>query len=76
MPLIRIDDWSFHWQAFYNYVEPVPLPYKSRSRLSCTFDNTTERTVRWGESTDDEMCLMYLGFMAEGGLGAFSAKRE
>ena len=70
VPLIRIDDWDFHWQGFYDYSAPLPMPYKSTLKLSCTFDNTTTRTVRWGESTEDEMCLLYLGFIAEGGLGA------
>jgi hypothetical protein len=70
VPLIRIDDWDFHWQGFYDYLAPVPMPYKSTLKLSCTFDNPTTRTVRWGESTEDEMCLLYLGFIAEGGLGA------
>jgi hypothetical protein len=70
IPLIRIDDWDFHWQGFYEYMNPVPMPYKSKLRLACTFDNTTDRTVRWGESTEDEMCLLYVGFIAEGGLSA------
>lgn len=70
VPLIRIDEWDFHWQGFYDYTAPVPMPYRSKVTLSCTFDNPTDRTVRWGESTEDEMCLLYLGFIAEGGLGA------
>jgi hypothetical protein len=44
------------------------MPYKSKIKLACTFDNTTTREVRWGESTEDEMCLLYAGFVAEGGL--------
>ena len=70
VPLIRIDDWDFHWQGFYDFMSPVPMPYKSKIKLSCTFNNTTDRTVRWGESTEDEMCLLYIGFIAEGGLGS------
>jgi hypothetical protein len=68
VPLIQIDNWDFHWQGMYDYVAPVPLPYRSRLKATCVFDNTTDRTVRWGESTEDEMCLVYIGFIAEGGL--------
>lgn len=68
VPLIRIDDWDFHWQNFYDYSHAVDVPYGSKLKLSCTFDNTTERTIRWGESTQDEMCLGYIGFVMEGGI--------
>jgi hypothetical protein len=68
VPLVAIDDWDFHWQGFYDYVNPVPLPYRSKLTASCTFDNTTDHEVRWGESTEDEMCLVFVGFIAEGGI--------
>jgi len=67
-PLVQIEDWEFHWQGLYDYVAPVPMPYKSKINLTCTFDNTTDHEVRWGEGTKDEMCLMYIGFIAEGPL--------
>jgi hypothetical protein len=68
VPLIQIDDWDFHWQGFYDYVSPMPIPYRSKIKASCVFDNTTDREIRWGESTQDEMCLVYIGFTAEGGI--------
>ena len=68
IPLIRINDWDFHWQGFYDYVTPVPIPYRSKLKASCVFDNTTDHQVRWGESTEDEMCLVFVGFIAEGGM--------
>lgn len=67
-PLIQIDDWDFHWQGFYDYEVPVAIPYRSTIKASCVFDNTTDHVVRWGESTEDEMCLVYIGFIAEGGI--------
>jgi mono/diheme cytochrome c family protein len=69
-PLIYIDDWDFNWQGPYTYVEPVALPAFSRVRLSCRYDNTEAnprnpsnpvKTVTWGEGTEDEMCLVFLG---------------
>jgi hypothetical protein len=68
--LIRIDDWDFNWQNFYTYREPVSVPAFSTVRLTCTFDNSADnprnpsnplRTVGWGEGTEDEMCLAFLG---------------
>ena len=70
VPIIQIDEWDFHWQGFYEYAKPVPLPYRSTVKATCTFDNPTDRTVTWGESTDDEMCLLYVGFIAEGGISS------
>ena len=68
--LIRVDDWDFNWQGFYTYTEPIALPSLTTVRLTCHFDNSTENprnphnpltTVRWGEGTEDEMCLVFLG---------------
>ena len=68
VPLIEIDDWDFHWQGFYDYVNPVPIPYRSTITGACVWDNTSDHVIRWGESTEDEMCVLFLGFTAEGGL--------
>ena len=36
------------------------------SRVTCNYDNTTDRTVTYGESTLDEMC--FIGMFSVGGL--------
>jgi hypothetical protein len=68
--LIWIDNWDFHWQNFYTYQDPVPLQTGSTVRLSCRFDNSSANPrnphdppeeVRWGEGTEDEMCIAFLG---------------
>jgi len=69
-PLVEIDDWDFHWQGFYDYADLVPLPYHSTIRATCSFDNDTDHVVTWGESTQDEMCIVFVGFIAEGGIAA------
>jgi hypothetical protein len=59
--LIDIPAWDFHWQQMYFYEEPVKFKSgRSRLQLTCVWDNLTQRTVRWGEGTEDEMCLAYL----------------
>ncbi|MBM3812335.1 MAG: ascorbate-dependent monooxygenase [Acidimicrobiia bacterium] len=69
-PLVYIDKWDFNWQGAYSYKEQIPLPAFSRIRLSCTYDNSENnprnpsnplKTVTWGEGTEDEMCLVFLG---------------
>ncbi len=68
--MIRIEDWDFNWQGSYTYTEPVKAPAGSTVRLTCTYDNSVNnpknpapepKTVTWGEGTEDEMCLAFLG---------------
>ena len=60
--LIDIPKWDFQWQQFYFYTARtgIPVVANSKLRLSCSWNNPTAKTVRWGESTDDEMCLAFL----------------
>ena len=69
-PMVYIDDWDFNWQGFYSWTEPVPLPAFSTVKLTCSYDNTTNnpknpsnplKVVDWGEGTEDEMCLAFIG---------------
>ncbi len=57
--LVDIPKWDFHWQQFYMLKEPLKVSAGSRSVVTCTWDNPTNVTVRWGEGTSDEMCLNY-----------------
>lgn len=66
--LIKIDEWDFHWQGYYMFKNPVRIPKNSTIYYEATYDNTSNnpenpnnppKTVRWGESTFDEMFLNY-----------------
>ncbi len=59
--LLNIPRWSFGWQLFYTYDQPIEIHEGDLIKISCGYD-TTSRTdvVRWGERTDDEMCIGYL----------------
>lgn len=68
--LIKIDDWDFNWQNFYSYTDPVRLNVFDNMKVSCRFDNSADnprnpsnplKDVRWGEGTEDEMCIAFLG---------------
>lgn len=69
-PLILIDKWDFNWQGPYTFVEPIAAPAFNRLQLTCTYNNSESnprnpnnplKTVTWGEGTEDEMCLGFVG---------------
>jgi hypothetical protein len=72
IPLIRIDRWDFNWQGTYAFAEPVFLPEGSWLEVVAHFDNSAENpanphdppvTVRWGDGTNDEMCIGIFEFL-------------
>lgn len=58
--LVDVDRWDFHWQNAWWYDEPLELKDIAALDITCGFD-TRSRTesVRWGDSTSDEMCISY-----------------
>ncbi len=68
VPMIYIDDWDFDWQDFYTYRSPVPLDIDDRLVVRAIYDNSAGNPrnpnrppipVGWGESTTDEMCIVF-----------------
>ena len=68
IPLIRINNWDFHWQGFYSFRKPVKIPAGSTLHAYATYDNTggnpnnpnnPPQNVGLGENTTDEMMLTY-----------------
>jgi hypothetical protein len=73
-PLVSVRDWDFRWQPSYRFKEPIKLPRRTRIDVVARFDNSAEnpnnphrppRDVVWGESTDDEMCTLFLAYTAD-----------
>jgi hypothetical protein len=73
IPLIRINDWNFHWQGFYTYRQPVHIPYGSTIHAYATYDNTLNNPwnpnnptedVYAGEATTDEMMIVYYAYLS------------
>lgn len=58
--LVNVPEWDFNWQQAYQFVEPFTIAPGTPLTLTCTWSNPTDRSVRWGEGTSDEMCLAYL----------------
>ena len=68
-PLIHINDWDFKWQGNYAFDKPVSLPGGTVIDVQAFYDNSVDnprqpnappKTVRWGENTTDEMCIVFL----------------
>jgi hypothetical protein len=66
--LADVPRWDFHWQQLFLYEDPVRVTAADVLNVRCTFD-TTSRTsaVRWGEGTEDEMCLVFVYITAARG---------
>jgi hypothetical protein len=73
-PMVRIDNWDFKWQDTYTYKEPFRLPRGTTVTLTAGYDNSASnprnpnsppKRVTWGEETTDEMCIGFVGFIAD-----------
>lgn len=73
IPLVKIDNWNFHWQGSYYFQHLQKLPIGTKLHAYATYDNTEDnpnqpsfppQTVTQGESTTDEMMLIYFAFLA------------
>ncbi|MCA9670137.1 MAG: hypothetical protein KC503_31290 [Myxococcales bacterium] len=56
--LVDLPAWDFDWQQAYLFDRQDGIDLSdSQIVLRCTFHNTTSSVVRWGDGTNDEMCL-------------------
>jgi hypothetical protein len=55
--VVRLDGWDFGSQFIYE--TPVDLSAGDIVRTSCTFTNPTDRRMRFGPNTGDEMCFNF-----------------
>ena len=70
---IRINDWDFHWQGAQSFQKPIKVPTGSVLHGIAVYDNTPNnphhpnpsnpQLVTQGESTSDEMMLIYFGYL-------------
>lgn len=70
---INIPEWDFHWQGFYSFPRLKHLPALSTLYADAVYNNTTSnpenpssppQTVTAGESTTDEMMIVYFVYTA------------
>ncbi|TND05065.1 MAG: Copper type II ascorbate-dependent monooxygenase [Bacteroidetes bacterium] len=71
IPFIHVPNWNFMWQGSYTLRQLVHVPFGSQLYAEATFDNTAANTynpnsppqpVAAGESTTDEMMLVYFAY--------------
>ena len=55
--LVSIPEWDFDWQLSYQLSEPLRFEEGDSLALECTYNNTQDVDVVWGEGSDDEMCV-------------------
>jgi hypothetical protein len=74
MPLIYIDNWDFNWQNMYTLTNPIPFNSNDTIQVSSVFDNSDGNPnnpnnpivpVSWGEGTNDEMVVGYVGIILD-----------
>jgi hypothetical protein len=60
--MLNVPDWDFHYQQFYFYdrEDGIRLSAGDTVEITCSWDNPTDQEVRWGDRTEDEMCLNYI----------------
>lgn len=55
--VVLIDEpYDFDEQLIYD-IDPVQVAAGDRVRVECTYENPTSQTVRWGDSSNQEMCF-------------------
>lgn len=61
--------YNFEKQEFHLTAQPTELRPGDVVKTSCTYENSTGATVRFGESSDDEMCFTDLFYYPAQGAG-------
>lgn len=68
LPIVRIPKWDFHWQMEYIFPKFLKIPGGSTVHMHAAYDNTDNnpenpnhppKTVTFGESTTDEMFIVF-----------------
>jgi hypothetical protein len=58
--VLDVPRYDFDWQGLYFFEQPMRLRADDWLRLTCTYDTRGRaQAVRWGEGTEDEMCLLF-----------------
>jgi peroxiredoxin/mono/diheme cytochrome c family protein len=72
-PLLNIPAYDFNWQTAYRLAEPKTIPRGGYIECVAHYDNSEnnlanpdpEKTVKWGDQTDDEMMIGYFDIVVD-----------
>jgi hypothetical protein len=54
----HLENWSFHWQEFYNYKAPISISPDTQIQVTCEYDTSQDTMpVLPGWGTRNEMCV-------------------
>jgi hypothetical protein len=62
--LMNIPRWDFGWQGGYFLNTPINLSQGDKILTTCTYDNPTGTSIKFGEATTQEMCFGFLYVVA------------
>ncbi len=71
IPFVDIPEWDFHWQGIYSFPKVLKIPMGTTVYSEAFYDNTSAnpenpnnppQLVHLGESTTDEMMLIYFAY--------------
>lgn len=71
VPLVFVDKWDFNWQLVYALKTPINVKKGWKISVEAFYNNSdsnpykTDKPVRWGEQTTDEMALLVIGYTAD-----------
>jgi hypothetical protein len=54
--LLNLPNWQFAWQGSYNLATAVRLVPNDQIKVTCTWNNTTDQTIYYGNGSSAEMC--------------------
>ncbi|HEV2668503.1 MAG TPA: hypothetical protein VG324_26535 [Blastocatellia bacterium] len=71
--LLNVPNYSFAWQTFYYFKQPLAIPKGTRLLITGYFDNSPKnkynpdptRAIRFGEPTYDEMMSIFIDYTIE-----------
>jgi hypothetical protein len=69
--ILRVPQYNWHWQLWYNLDEPIVLPPGARIECTAHFDNSPNnpenpdptKTVTWGQQSWDEMMVGFFNLV-------------
>ena len=69
--ILRVPQYNWHWQLWYNLSEPIDLPAGARIECTAHFDNSANnpenpdptKTVTWGQQNWDEMMVGFFNLV-------------
>lgn len=57
--MTNVPRWDYNWQQTFFFDKPLDFKKGDKVQLNCFYNNTTNKPLRWGDRTEDEMCVNF-----------------